>query len=118
MRSKLFSIARTILLSLLLGFAMLCIMALLMWKLQLSAEQLQIGLMASYVLACLFGGFCLGHILPKARILWGIAFGIGYFLLLLLLSVTAAGHSVLFTADTLRILLLCIFGGACGAFFS
>lgn len=90
MRSKLIPVIRTLLLSFLISIIILCLMALLMWKLSLSDGQVKTGLYLSYLLSCLFGGFCFGHIFPKRRILWGLCFGIGYFVLLALVCVVVA----------------------------
>lgn len=118
MRSKTFSVIRTLLLSFAIGFLLLCLLALLMWKLSLSVGQIQTGLYLSYLLSCLFGGFCFGHIFPKGRILWGLGFGICYFLVLVLLSVLFGGQNLIFTAKTFLILGICSLGGCAGAFFS
>lgn len=90
MRSKLIPVIRTLLLSFLISIIILCLMALLMWKLSLSDGQVKTGLYLSYLLSCLFGGFCFGHIFPKRRILWGLCFGIGYFVLLALVCLVVA----------------------------
>lgn len=116
MRSKLFSVARTLLISLLISILVLCVTALLMWKLSLSAGQVKTGLYLSYLLSCLFGGFCFGHIFPKKRILWGLSFGIGYFLILLILSMIFSGSAL--SPGVFVVLGLCCLGGSAGAFFS
>ena len=116
MRSKLFPVVRTLLLSFLISILILCLMALLMWKLSLSDGQVKTGLYLSYLLSCLFGGFCFGRIFPKRRILWGLGFGIGYFLLLALICVIIAKEALSYPA--FLVLGLCCLGGCAGAFFS
>lgn len=98
MRSKLIPVIRTLLLSFLISIIILCLMALLMWKLSLSDGQVKTGLYLSYLLSCLFGGFCFGHIFPKRRILWGLCFGIGYFVLLALVCVVVAKATLSYPA--------------------
>ncbi|MFQ7512658.1 MAG: TIGR04086 family membrane protein [Lachnospiraceae bacterium] len=98
MRSKLIPVIRTLLLSFLISIIILCLMALLMWKLSLSDGQVKTGLYLSYLLSCLFGGFCFGHIFPKRRILWGLCFGIGYFILLALVCVVVAKATLSYPA--------------------
>ena len=116
MRSKLFPVVRTLLLSFLISILILCLMALLMWKLSLSDGQVKAGLYLSYLLSCLFGGFCFGRIFPKRRILWGLGFGIAYFLLLALVCVIVAKGTLSYPA--FLVLGLCCLGGSAGAFFS
>ena len=52
MRSKLIPVIRTLLLSFLISIIILCLMALLMWKLSLSDGQVKTGLYLSYLLSC------------------------------------------------------------------
>ena len=116
MRSKLIPVIRTLLLSFLISIIILCLMALLMWKLSLSDGQVKTGLYLSYLLSCLFGGFCFGHIFPKRRSLWGLCFGIGYFVLLALVCVVVAKATLSYPA--FLVLGLCCLGGCAGSFFS
>lgn len=116
MRSKLIPVIRTLLLSFLISIIILCLMALLMWKLSLSDGQVKTELYLSYLLSCLFGGFCFGHIFPKRRILWGLCFGIGYFVLLALVCVVVAKATLSYPA--FLVLGLCCLGGCAGSFFS
>lgn len=118
MHSKIFSVLRTLLLSVAISLAAICLLALLMWKLQLSTGQVRIGLYAAYLLSCLFGGFCIGHIFPQKRILWGLGFGVIYFLLLVLFCAVFGGPGFAITAAMLLPLGLCLTGSAAGAFFS
>ena len=101
MRSKLIPVIRTLLLSFLISIIILCLMALLMWKLSLSDGQVKTGLYLSYLLSCLFGGFC---------------FGIGYFVLLALVCVVVAKDTLSYPA--FLVLGLCCLGGCAGSFFS
>ena len=99
MRSKLIPVIRTLLLSFLISIIILCLMALLMWKLSLSDGQVKTG-----------------HIFPKRRILWGLCFGIGYFVLLALVCVVVAKATLSYPA--FLVLGLCCLGGCAGSFFS
>ena len=99
MRSKLIPVIRTLLLSFLISIIILCLMALLMWKLSLSDGQVKTGLYLSYLLSCLFGGFCFGHIV-----------------LLALVCVVVAKATLSYPA--FLVLGLCCLGGCAGSFFS
>lgn len=116
MRSKLFPVICTLFLSFFISVLILCLVALLMWKLSLSEGQVKTGLYLSYLLSCLFGGFCFGHIFQKRRILVGLGFGVGYFLILALLCLLFSKEALSYSA--LLVLSLCCLGGAAGAFFS
>lgn len=110
MRSKLIPVIRTLLLSFLISIIILCLMALLMWKLSMSDGQVKTGLYLSYLLSCLFGRFLLWtHSFLKGCILWGLCFGIGYFVLLALVCVVVAKATLSYPA--FLVLGLCCLGG-------
>lgn len=63
--------------------AALLVLALLLYKLQLSEKAVSVGIMAVYVAAGLLGGFIAGKRLRTRRFLWGLILGAVYFAVLL-----------------------------------
>lgn len=116
MRHKIFSVIRTLLISFIINLIFLCIIAFMMWKLSLSDTQTKNILYVSYFISCLFGGFCFGHIFAQKRIIWGLCFGIGYFLLLLIMFFIFSQTKL--SALAFIVLALCCLGGIAGAFLS
>ena len=64
------------------GVALL-VLALLLYKMQLSENAVSIGIMIIYVVSGLLGGFIAGKRLKSKRFLWGLLLGAIYFLVLL-----------------------------------
>ena len=63
------------------GVALL-ILALLLYKMQLSEKAVSIGIMVIYVIAGLLGGLIAGKRIKTKRFLWGLLLGAVYFLVL------------------------------------
>lgn len=118
MGRKLFSLLRALLLCYLVSLLLICLSAVLLWKLQLKASQMHLAVYGIYGLSCLLGGLLFGHILEEKRVLWGAAFGLLYFLILLLLSVILARSPLVFSARMLISPAVCVLSGFLGALIS
>lgn len=96
----------------------LVVLALLLYKMNISEQIVSVGVVITYVLSCFLGGFLAGKKMKQKRFLWGLIMGIGYFLVLLVLSV-AINHSFSAIADSLfTTLILCAGGGMLGGMLS
>ena len=97
-------------------FAAVLILALLILKTGISEKTLRIAVIAVYAVACFASGFYNGRKLKQRRFIWGIAGGILYFLILLVLSL-ATGQGQ-WHAGILTAALICLgsgmFGGMIG----
>lgn len=95
---------------------LLLLVAFLLYRFDLSEQMVTIGIVATYVISTLAGGFLAGKIKQERKILWGLLLGVLYFLLLLFISVgvyrTMEHQNLLTTA------LLCIGGGMLGGMLS
>lgn len=97
---------------------LLMLLAFLMYKFNLDEGKVSVGIIVIYVLANLVGGFIIGKCAESRKFLWGLAAGILYFALLLLISL-AFYHSLQNAgANTLTALLLCAGGGMLGGMLS
>jgi putative membrane protein (TIGR04086 family) len=98
--------------------AALLILAVLLYKFQLSEQVVSIGIMVIYVIAGLLGGLIMGKRMGRRRFLWGILMGAVYFLVLL------AGSILLnkgVTSDALHMgttLVMCMASGMIGGMLS
>lgn len=98
--------------------ALLVLLAFLMYKFNLDEGKTTIGIIMIYVLANLVGGFIIGKCAESRKFLWGLASGILYFALLLLISL-AFYHSLQNAgANILTTFLLCAGGGMLGGMLS
>ena len=88
-------VGKALLASVLLTAILLFVMALILYKANLSGLAEHVMVILIYLLACLAGGFLLGKQEEKRRFLWGAGFGALYFFLLLLLANWFVGRSLL-----------------------
>lgn len=97
---------------------LLLLLTLLLYKAGLDEENINAGIAVTYLISTLTGGFILGRITKKKRLLWGIILGILYFLLLLLISF-GLYHTIQAPAGgLLATLAICAVGGAAGGVLS
>lgn len=67
------------------GFLLL-ILALMLYKLGLSEQNVNAGIVLIYVISTFSAGFVLGKLAEKRKFLWGLFAGITYFVLLMLIT--------------------------------
>lgn len=103
-----------LLLSAVISMGMLLLLALVMLKLQPDTQQMKIGIMATYALSCLFGGWYCGGKMHTKKYLWGLFLGGLYFLLLFLVSGMNKGGFRPELFYSLMVLGLCCLGGMLG----
>lgn len=114
--------AKAILKSLLFAYALtgvcLLLLAFLLFSLDLGEGTVAAGIMAVYVLACLFGGFMTGKIVRKDKYLWGTLLGVVYYLLLLAVSFAAKGKWDMTVQHAAAAFFMCLGGGTIGGMLS
>lgn len=97
---------------------LLLLLALLMYRMDLSAQTAEIAIILIYILSGLFGGFLIGKKLKTRKYLWGLAAGLMYFGILLLASLIVGGGKVEDTVQILITLVLCALSGMIGGMVS
>ena len=93
-------------------------LTLMLYKLNLSEENVNAGIILIYVISTFASGFVMGKLTGAKKFLWGILTGVLYFILLLLISL-GLYHSL--QADTMNLattFLLCAGGGMLGGMVS
>ena len=97
---------------------LLLILTLLLYKAGLSEENINAGIILTYVISTFSGGFVMGKLSGTRKFLWGLLAGILYFVLLLLISLgiyhSLQGASV----ETAAAFVLCAGGGMLGGMLS
>ena len=97
---------------------MLLILTVLLYKLGLSEENVNAGIILIYVISTFSGGFVIGNFAKIRKFLWGLLAGVLYFILLLLISL-GIYHSLQGEAVHLvTTFLLCAGGGMLGGMVS
>ena len=97
---------------------LLLLLALLLYKLQLSESVVNIGIIAIYVAACFLGGFLEGKMMKTRKFLWGGAFGLLYFALLAVISLAVGQGFSGSSSHFVTTLILCMAGGTLGGMVS
>lgn len=109
-------LVKGLVLSAVITFVAVMVLALLILKTDISEKALQIAVVAVYVVACFIAGFHNGRKLKHRRFMWGILGGLLYFVILLILTMAQGG--VQFHAGLLTTALICLgsgmFGGMLG----
>ena len=97
---------------------LLLILTLLFYKAGLSEENINAGIILTYVISTFSGGFVIGKLTGARKFLWGLLLGVVYFLLLTLISL-GIYHSL--QSDLMNLtttFLLCAGGGMLGGMIS
>lgn len=97
---------------------LLLLLALLLYKLQLSESVVNIGIIAIYVAACFLGGFLEGKMMKTRKFLWGGAFGLLYFAVLAVISLAVGQGFSDSSSHFVTTLILCMAGGTLGGMVS
>ena len=97
---------------------LLLLLALLLYKLQLSESVVNIGIIAIYVAACFLGGFLEGKMMKTRKFLWGGAFGLLYFAVLAVISLAVGQGFSGSSSHLVTTLILCMAGGTLGGMVS
>ena len=95
---------------------MLLLLALGLYKFNLSGWQITAGIIVTYALSAFMGGYILAKKEKTRRLLWGIAFGVVYFAVLAIASAVMNKGMALDQMAAIRAVLVCIGAGAVGAF--
>ena len=92
-------------------------LAFLLYKLGLGESQVNLGIMVTYIISCLAGGFYMGRKGKNRRFLWGMGLGFGYAALLWAVTyLTERSGGDL--KETVLMFFICVLGGALGGMLS
>ena len=118
MEKKAVDILKALLCAYVMTGILLLILTVLLYKAGLSEENINAGIILTYVISTFSGGFVIGKLAGVKKFLWGLLLGIMYFVLLLLISL-GIYHSL--QSDMMNLVttfLLCAGGGMLGAMVS
>lgn len=97
---------------------LLVLLAVLLYKADLSRDTVSGGIVVTYVLSTFLGGFLAGKRMKEKRFLWGLCMGAAYFVILLIVSVAVNGSFKEVTDSLFTTLILCVGGGMLGGMLS
>ena len=116
--SKVMWVLKSLLASYVVTGILLLLLAMALYKLELNEKAVSAAIVAIYIMATLIGGIIIGKFAKVKRFLWGLGLGIGYFALLLLItlgvyhSLNGGGTNLMTT------FILCAGGGMAGGMLS
>ena len=116
--TKILWVLKALLLSYVVTGALLLLLALLLYRLQLDEQAVSAGIVAVYIVARLLGGRTAGKMAKSSRFLWGLVTGALYFVLLILITLgvyrTLDGSGI----HMVTTFVLCAGGGMIGGMIS
>ncbi|MGF0033406.1 TIGR04086 family membrane protein [Bariatricus sp. SGI.154] len=116
--SKVMWVLKSLLASYVVTGILLLLMAMALYKLELNEKAVSAAIVAIYIMATLIGGIIIGKFAKVKRFLWGLGLGIGYFALLLLITLgvyhTLNGDGT----NLVTTFILCAGGGMAGGMLS
>ena len=118
MEKKAVDILKALLCAYVMTGILLLILTVLLYNAGLSEENINAGIILTYVISTFSGGFVIGKLAGVKKFLWGLLLGIMYFVLLLLISL-GIYHSL--QSDMMNLVttfLLCAGGGMLGGMVS
>lgn len=97
---------------------LLLILALLLFKMDLSEGIVSVGIVVIYILSCFLGGMLLGKKMKKQKYVWGFLLGAAYFLLLAGVSFLVEKGFYMDSRQVAMTLAMCLGGGTLGGMIS
>lgn len=91
--SKVIPMMKYLLLAYLVTGLMLMLLAVLLYKIDLSDAVVSIGIIVVYIVSSFFAGILAGKKMKTRKFLWGLLMGVSYFAILFLVSL-AVNHSI------------------------
>ena len=118
MEKKAVDILKALLCAYVMTGILLLILTVLLYKAGLSEENINAGIILTYVISTFSGGFVIGKLAGVKKFLWGLLLGIMYFVLLLLISLGIYHSRQAYLMNLVTTFLLCAGGGMLGGMVS
>ena len=113
-KGVIFYVIKLLLIGYVISGIILVVLALMMLKTNVSPGVISGGLLFAYILSCFIGGLLLGKKMGKRKYLWGVLFGLLYFVTLFVISLAMKNVTGEMSTETVTIMLLCASGGMLG----
>ncbi|MDF2821791.1 MAG: hypothetical protein K0R15_2232 [Clostridiales bacterium] len=116
-KSKGEALFRGVAISYIITIAMLLILAFLMFKYDMTERNVNIGIIATYILSNLVLGFSVGKRIRKNSWLWGAVGGLIYFVILIIIGFIV-NRQFMGLGESVTNILICCASGMLGGMFS
>lgn len=117
-KSKAITIIKALLASYIITGILLLLLALIMYKIEPPSGVIRIGIVFSYIFSSFIGGFIVGKSASQRRFLWGIANGVLYFVVILVVSLILNKAVFGQVGSTFTVFIMCSLGGMLGGMIS
>ncbi len=97
---------------------LLVLLAMLLGRVDMSDAAVSIGIIVTYILSCIVGGFLIGKKKKKKKYLWGLCVGVFYFLVLFLGNLVVNRGLDGQLVHMLTTAVLCVLSGMAGGMIS
>lgn len=92
--------------------------AFLLYKMEWSEQSLHLGIIATYIISTVIGGFYVGKKVKTRRLIFGFLFGLLYIGVIILISFLLYPDHSLFSGNFASVICMCISGGVLGGILS
>ena len=114
MKTYVISLMKALIISYVISAALLLVLAGLLFKLDIEASQVQIGLVVMYIASCLIGGLYIGRKVKKREFLWGLIVGLLYYAIHIATVIAMEGAQPERVVPGTALALLCMGSGMLG----
>ena len=111
-------LGKSLIISYILTMVLLLILTFLVYKAGFTEKMVSAALIAVYVVATFCAGFLAGKKMQSRKFLWGLLMGVGYFLILLLMSLLVNRGTGELGSSVATTFFLCAGGGMMGGMLS
>lgn len=116
--TKLVLLIRSLLFSYIITAIILLLLALFMYKLDVSNSVISAGVIIAYIFSNFLGGLMIGKNVEQKKFFWGIINGIFYFLVIVLISIFLGKTIFAQLGSAITVFIMCTLGGMLGGMVS
>ena len=115
---KIANVLKGLLISYIVTGVLIMLLAFVLYKFALPERVVGIGIIIIYIISTFLGGFLLGKSMKVKKYLWGLLLGIGYFVILTVVSLIVNGGLQNVSGNFFLTMILCTGSGMLGGMFS
>ena len=115
---KLANVLKGLLIAYIVSGVFIVVLAFLLYKFSLPKQAIGVGIILIYIVSTFLGGFLLGKNMKVKKYLWGLLLGVGYFLILTVVSLIVNGGLQNVSGNFFLTMILCTGSGMLGGMFS
>lgn len=115
---KLANVLKGLLIAYIVSGVFIVVLAFLLYKYSLPKQAIGVGIILIYIVSTFLGGFSLGKNMKVKKYLWGLLLGMGYFVILTVVSLIVNGGLQNVSGNFFLTMILCTGSGMLGGMFS